>query len=307
VLAPWLDDDRRRRSGAGRGARCWNAGDRSGGQPGVRRLGDVQCGGSALRARPGRVLGNYRPGICGVWHRAGIVYASLPPLPWTAAVAMADGIAAASAAGTAGPEPRWTGLKPIGTAGRRQDGSPGKAASTRPRHVGVLAAWGPGYMTARPQQSWPRSDEIPRAAGRGAVLLVARGALLENAAGSPRRPPRTPNRQRAPRDRPPAQRPTRVLAPRRSGPGCLEETEELLRAGSGAQIPRRPRRGPRSGGGGTAALAAVPQPAGPRHNTTRAVRGVWTHDGGDRSLRKADRSRSRDAAILAQTPRSRRP
>jgi hypothetical protein len=193
------------------------------------------------------------------WLVLRIVYASLPPLPWTAAVAM---LLLAVAEAFSGRNLRarirgGPGLKPIAPLAAVRMAALAKASSHAAAVIGGLAAGALVYLTSSLSKSVPRSDAIT-AGGTflAAVLLVLAALYLENSCRVP-----SDDDQDADRDRAPALcavpgPPVRLRA--RAG---LAGAEELLAPDLVAQIhgvlaADHERRG-------TAALAPVEQAADP--------------------------------------------
>jgi 4-amino-4-deoxy-L-arabinose transferase-like glycosyltransferase len=134
------------------------------------------------------------------------VYASLPPLPWTAAVAM---LLLAIAEALSGRNLRarirgGPGLKPIAplAADPGRMAALAKASSHAAAVIGGLAAGALVYLTSSLSKSVPRSDAITSGGTLlAAVLLVAAALYLEHSCRVPSDDDQDPDpdRQRAPR------------------------------------------------------------------------------------------------------------
>ena len=130
------------------------------------------------------------------------VYSSLPPLPWTAAVAMVLlGVAEALSGRNLRARIRGgPGLKPIAPLAAVRMAALAKASSHAAAVIGGLAAGALVYLTSSLSKSVPRSDAIT-AGGTflAAVLLVLAALYLENSCRVPSDDDQDADRQRAPR------------------------------------------------------------------------------------------------------------
>ena len=130
------------------------------------------------------------------------VYASLPPLPWTAAVAMVLLAIAEALSGwnlrariRGGP-----GMKPIAPLAAVRMAALAKASSHAGAVIGGLAVGALIYLTGSLSKSVPRSDAIT-AGGTvlAAVLLVLAALYLEHSCRVPSDDDEDAERQRSPR------------------------------------------------------------------------------------------------------------
>jgi hypothetical protein len=135
------------------------------------------------------------------WLVLRIVYASLPPLPWTAAVAM---LLLAIAEALSGRNLRarirgGPGLKPIAPLAAVRMAALAKASSHAAAVIGGLSVGALIYLTSSLSKSVPRSDAIT-AGGTflAAVLLVLAALYLEHSCRVPSDDDEDAERQRAP-------------------------------------------------------------------------------------------------------------
>ncbi len=130
------------------------------------------------------------------------VYASLPPLPWTAAVAM---LLLAIAEALSGRNLRarirgGPGLKPIAPLAAVRMAALAKASSHAAAVIGGLAAGALIYLTSSLSKSVPRSDAITSGGTLlAAVLLVLAALYLEHSCRVPTGDDQDAEQQRAPR------------------------------------------------------------------------------------------------------------
>ncbi len=130
------------------------------------------------------------------------VYASLPPLPWTAAVAM---LLLAIAEALSGRNLRarirgGPGVKPIAPLAAVRMAALAKASSHAAAVVGGLAAGALVYLTSSLSKSAPRSDAITSGGTFvAAVALVLAALYLEQSCRVPSDDDQDADRQRAPR------------------------------------------------------------------------------------------------------------
>ena len=136
------------------------------------------------------------------WLLLRIVYASLPPLPWTAAVAM---LLLAIAEAFSGRNLRarirgGPGLKPIAPLAAVRMAALAKASSHAAAVIGGLAAGALVYLTSSLTKPVPRSDAITSGGTLvAAVLLVLAALYLEHSCRVPSDDDQDAGRQRAPR------------------------------------------------------------------------------------------------------------
>lgn len=135
------------------------------------------------------------------WLVLRIVYASLPPLPWTAAVAM---LLLAIAEALSGRNLRarirgGPGLKPIAPLAAVRMAALAKASSHAAAVIGGLSVGALIYLTSSLSKSVPRSDAIT-AGGTflAAVLLVLAALYLEHSCRVPTGDGEDAEQQRAP-------------------------------------------------------------------------------------------------------------
>jgi hypothetical protein len=136
------------------------------------------------------------------WLVLRIVYASLPPLPWTAAVAM---LLLAIAEAFSGRNLRarirgGPGMKPIAPLAAVRMAALAKASSHAAAVIGGLAAGALVYLTSSLSKSVPRSDAITSGGTFvAAALLVLAALYLENSCRVPTDDGQDADQQRAPR------------------------------------------------------------------------------------------------------------
>lgn len=135
------------------------------------------------------------------WLLLRIVYASLPPLPWTAAVAM---LLLAIAEAFSGRNLRarirgGPGLKPIAPLAAVRMAALAKASSHAAAVIGGLAAGALVYLTSSLTKSVPRSDAITSGGTLvAAVLLLLAALYLEHSCRVPSDDDQDADRQREP-------------------------------------------------------------------------------------------------------------
>jgi hypothetical protein len=130
------------------------------------------------------------------------VYASLPPLPWTAAAAMVLlGVAEALSGRNLRARIRGgSGLKPVAPLAAVRMAALAKASSHAAAVIGGLAVGALVYLTSSLSKSVPRSDAITSGGTfLAAVLLVLAALYLEHSCRVPSDDDEDAERQRAPR------------------------------------------------------------------------------------------------------------
>jgi len=128
--------------------------------------------------------------ICAVlaWLVLRVVYASLPPLPWTAAVAMVLlGVAEAVSGRNLRARIRGgPGLKPVAPLAAVRMAALGKASSHAAAVIGGLALGFLIYLTGSLSKATPRSDAFAAGGTIVAAVVLMLGALyLENSCRVP--------------------------------------------------------------------------------------------------------------------------